>query len=699
MALACLHRYPFLRLLLPLIVGILCGDWLFFQGVHIPWAGFSFLLASLSLLLMITYFPNRFSTRWLFGTVVLLLCLVAGGGWTNLRLQQTVCSFPKSEAVYRILLTEKPEMKERSYLCRAQLIERRDSSSVFPLNRQAVLYFAKDSAACRLQCGDELLISARISPPVNNGNPDEFDYVRYLTHQSVSGTGFIAAGNWQVTTHDVLHSLRRTALSYREKILSFYRRLGFKEEPFAVLSALTVGYKEELSEEIRETYSVSGASHVLALSGLHIGFLYALLLFCLKGVPGQSKAILLLRAAVIIASLWAFAFFTGLSPSVVRSVIMFTLLALAEATTRKRISLNTLSVAAFAMLIYNPNWLFDVGFQLSFCAVAAILLIYPWLYRQLPVGSWPARKVWGLMSVSIAAQIGVAPLVLIYFSRFSTHFLLTNLLVIPLVSLIMYAAVVMLLATPFPAIQSAVAVGVQWLVDWLNTSVRWVEQLPWASVDGIWIDRVEVLCFYLSVLLLMYHVVKRSGKSLLAFGCCVLFAGSYHLVALINDRPQRSIVFYNVRGCPVVHCLAADGRSWLAYADSVPDEKRLLRVASGYWNHCRLSPPVRVVSDYSSPSFSVRNHILCFGESRVCLLNDARWRNKRASRPLSIDYLYLCKGYGGRLEELAELFTFRKVVLDTSLPDGRKKAFIEECRRLGIHFISLSDEGSVRFLP
>lgn len=231
-----------------------------------------------------------------------------------------------------------------------------------------------------------------------------------------------------------------------------------------------MGYKEGLSEEIRESFSVSGSSHVLALSGLHIGFLYALLWFCLRWLPGRWRAMAVLRTLLIIAFLWGFAFFTGLSASVVRSVFMFSLFALSGLSRRKNFSLNTLSAVAFFMLLCRPVWLFDVGFQLSFCAVTAILLLQPRIYRWFPgVHSRIGHYLCSLMSVSIAAQIGTAPLVLLYFSRFSTHFLLTNLLVIPLVSFIMYTTVIMLLFTPYFPLQSIIAIGVKWLIGLLNS--------------------------------------------------------------------------------------------------------------------------------------------------------------------------------------------------------------------------------------
>ena len=236
--------------------------------------------------------------------------------------------------------------------------------------------------------------------------------------------------------------------------MELYHRLGFQGDNLAVLSALTVGDKENLSEDMRETYSIAGASHVLALSGLHIGLLSTLFLFFFSFLWKRWAAFKPLGFFLVILFLWAFAFLTGLSSSVVRSVIMFSLLVVSRLQSEKLLSLNTLAATAFLMLLYNPLWLFDVGFQLSFVAVVSILLIQPKLYSLLSVRRCIPRYVWGLLTVSVAAQIGTAPLVIFYFSRFSTHFLLTNLWVIPMVTLILYSAVLMLILTPFPFLQS-----------------------------------------------------------------------------------------------------------------------------------------------------------------------------------------------------------------------------------------------------
>lgn len=656
------------------------------------------LLCLLSGLVFISYFLKRHSLRWCFGVSLSGLCFM--GGWTGVHWQlgQATYKFPQQETVYRALLTGKPEQKERSYLCRVFLKEWKDSVANNPIERQAILYLAQDSLAAQLKGGEEILLSARISPPVNGGNFDEFDYARYLMRKGVSGTGYVASGKWKQLSANPERSYRDIAVSYREKVLSLYRKLGFEGDEWTVLSALTIGEKTELSESIRESYSVSGASHVLALSGLHIGLLYALFFFVLKPFTERWWFGRCLRSCILLLLLWLFAFFTGLSPSVIRSACMFSMLALADLFVRKPLSLNTLAATAFLMLVCNPVWLFDVGFQLSFLAVAAIVLVQSPIYKLIPVKTRVGKYVWGLMSVSLAAQLGTAPLVLLYFSRFSTHFLLTNLVVIPLVTIILYSAVLMLLLTPLPIIQEGVAWVVNFLLKMLNGFTRWVEQLPYASLDGIWLYKLEVTGVYLFSLFVFSYFITRRARSLLFCLSCLLVLFTYHAVMSWQERPQCSLVFYNVRNCPVVHCIEDNGNSWLSYGDSLVDEKRLQRVAGNYWRHHELQEPRKIASDYQSGSISIHQQIISFHNCRVCMVTDNRWQNKKTVSPLSIQYLYLCKGYGGSLKELTRIFHPSCILLDASLSEYKKQSFKDECRQSGIRVISLSEKGSVRFL-
>ena len=689
-----IHRYPYIRLIIPWITGVFCGDHFFDRSWELFW---SILALGLCIaLLFVLYFLKRHSLRWCFGLAVSILCFI--GGWLGItwQLQHAVYSFPEEETVYRVLITDAPQAKE--HLCQTLLKERRDTAGTYPIERTAILYLQQDSAVTRLKSGDELLISARISPPLNNRNFDEFDYARFLMRKGISGTGYVASGKW--TKQDGMNNLdlKSIASSCRRKMISLYQKLGFSGDELAVLSALTIGDKTELSDSVRESYSVAGASHILALSGLHIGLLYTLLFFILKPIARRGNIGRVIRSVLLLILLWAFAFFTGLSPSVVRSVSMFSILAMADMVGRQPLSLNTLAAAAWLMLFCNPAWLFDVGFQLSFLAVASILLIQKPIYHLITVKGRIGKYIWGLMSVSVAAQIGTAPLVMFYFSRFSVHFLLTNLVVIPFITIILYAAVIMLLLTPLSWLQIVVAEGVKKLLEGLNFFVRWVEQLPYASIDGIWLYQSEILGIYIVGFLLTYYFMNRRYRNLLICLFTILLLGTYHATLYWLDRPRTSLVFYNVRGCPAVHCIESDGRSWINYVDTIPNEKRLKRMTANYWKHHHLLPPKEITGDCRYMVLNRQQQIISYHGCHICVINDNHWRNKTTVSPLYIQYLYLCKGYDGHLEELTRIFSFSYVILDASLSEYRRHLLESECKQSGLRFISLSDEGSVRFL-
>lgn len=473
--------------------GIVCGEaFPLYLPTAVALAVFIFLCG----VLVVLY---RYGLTGLFGGAVCLFFFGYGYWITDRRLAQVRYGFSKEAVVCRVSVCEEPEEKERSILCRS-VVEGEWKDSVFVRNdgrHLFLLYFPKDSLSRTLRRGDRLLVHARLAPPSANRIPDGFDYARYLKHRGVSGTAYVPEGHWKKVGHSDSRSFRQAALDMRGSVVDLYRRLGFRGDELAVLSALTVGDKDELSDEIVETYSVSGASHVLALSGLHIGFIYALFLFFFSRLWLRWHFLKIPLSLVMIALLWLFALLTGLPASLVRSVTMCSLLILAGMQSGQVFSLDSLLATAFLMLFFRPLWLFDVGFQLSFLSVASILLIQPRLYAAWKVENRFLQKVWGMMTVSVAAQIGVAPLIAFYFSRFSTHFLLTNLFVVPLVALVMYAAVLLLVLTPFPFLQGLLVLPAKALLCVQNEGLRWIEGLPYSSVDGIWVDFWVLLSIYL----------------------------------------------------------------------------------------------------------------------------------------------------------------------------------------------------------
>ena len=687
-----LHKYPFVRFLVPLILGI-CFSHSFLHETG--WVEVAMtILCLLSVFSFILYhILKKYTFRWLTGVCIYQLLFTIGTGITEWHLSSVHYQWTAEKSVYRVLLTEKTKEKAHSILCPVTIITRQDSSGIFPVEKKVLLYLTKDSLSQQIKQGDQLLFYGQIKAPRNNGNPEEFDYASYLIHQGISGTAFAYKGNWQPAGHNSQLTLKQTALDYRDLLLNKIKSLGFTGDEYTVLSALVLGYQDELSEEIRESYSISGASHVLSLSGLHIGFLYFLLDFLL-GFANRQKGTLIAKQLIIILLLWGFAFLTGLLSPVVRSVIMFSLIALSRIRNNHPVTLNTLAVAALLMLVYNPFYLYDVSFQLSFSAVAGIVLIQPWLNSWIKLKSRIGKYVWGLMSVSIAAQIITAPIVLYYFSRFSTHFLLTNIIVVPLVSVIMYLAVFTLCLGFVSPLQTMLAFLLKESIKFLNGTIVFVEHLPYSSIDRIFLSPTDVVIFYLILLFASVYFIAQKRWALFCLLPCILALFLFHTEEKYRQQNICSIVFYNARNCPTIHLIESRESSYLFSAEKDSVTEKLRYATQRYWDRNLLNTPKALPSCYYGKHIWRDHDMLCFNGKTICMIKDDTWRNKVADKPLNIDYLYICKGYKGKLVWLMPLFKTQKVVIDSSLSDYYQEALKKECKLLGIGFVALSEKGA-----
>ena len=292
-------------------------------------------------------------------------------------------------------------------------------------------------------------------------------------------------------------------LEKRNELLERLSDHGVDGSVYAVVAAMTLGDKSQLTNELRKTYAITGASHILALSGLHLGIIYTLLSLLLS-----RRRWWIVSQVVIIVCIWLYVFLVGMTVSVVRSAVMITVYALLSLGHRDKMSVNTLAFAAIVMLLFNPLSLFDVGFQLSFLAVLAILLFYP-LFE----GVWPQpflmdhrvfKWLWTMLSISCAAQIGVAPLIVYYFGRFSCFFLLTNLLVVPAATLILYLSLVVLLIP-------SLAYLLIYMVDTLNHLLTWVATLPGVSIEGLHPTLLQVSMVYV-IIMAVYLLLRRAAS-------------------------------------------------------------------------------------------------------------------------------------------------------------------------------------------
>lgn len=698
-----LQYHPFIRTLVPLTIGIVCGDFLFLD-CPVP---LSYACIAASAIAVFRSSRSKRSDRH-FGPVLTAFMFVLGFMLMQVVWKEQQADIPPGNHTYRVVLTDHANEKPNSIGFQARLL---------PGNKDILLYFAQDSLAYTLLRGDSLLIDAKLNtlarravfrhkdlsgPHITSNSAT--GYHTYLQRKGIVATGFVPRNHWKITGHDSSPTLRQRADDARRKIIGMYRSLGFQGDELAVMSALTLGYKEELGDDIKQTYSTTGASHVLALSGLHIGLIYGIVLSLLHPLRYLGRKGRVAGTWATVITLACFAFFTGGAPSVVRSVIMVSALCFSKLQEAQTVPLNTVGATAFFMLIFCPHWLFDVGFRLSFAAVISIVyFIQKWDdhwagYTPKDLSKKVKRRLQPFLSflvITLSAQVGVLPLLLYYFHRFPIHFLITNVWVIPLITAILYTAVVLLFLTPLPGLQALCAYPVNWLLQIEHMGLRWLERLRFGMIDNVHLYQPEVLLGYVCIILFVRETLqKRRHKyhmPLLFLMAVIVF----HYAAYAYDRSQTGMKFYNLRRCEAVHCIGEDGQSWLVLADSANHIGQIERSHHNEWTHRRLERPVIVSRQYHSASLCYSNQILSFKGKRLAFVCDDRYRHLQTADPLPVDILYVGKGYKGSVAQLNRTFKAHSIVIDAAVSSYRTGKLIQECSRLSIPYTALAQTGDM----
>ena len=459
-------------------------------------------------------------------------------------LRDTDVGYLDSVQTFQVVLTDYPQPRQKTVRCEVEVLSVFAGHKPHEAAGRAYLYILPDTtdahrnadALRSMQIGDTLFVRTKIQ---RAGCLGDFDYGQYLRMQGVVGTAVVWSNQWRRLpfVRGVWWQSPALMRQVQHRLYERFRTLGIEGDELATLGALTLGYKEDLEPGLKRSFQRSGAAHVLAVSGLHTGILYAVLL-ALFTCFGRYKPMYANRVGrvtlslLIIVSMWVYALLTGMTPSVVRSVLMVSLIELGRMCYRQGISLNTVATAAFLILLVRPRDLFSVSFQLSFAAVIAILLFSPGLVQMLDVKQTKHKQPWqymrDLLGVSVAAQLGTLPLTLYYFGQCSNYFMLTNMMVLPLTWLIVVLAFATLCLGGIPFVGQALAwmaKGLTWL---LNHTAGWVERLPGATTEM----RISLcmVCLLYGAMACGYYGMRKSLWWLAGTGICLtLFCYEYTL--------------------------------------------------------------------------------------------------------------------------------------------------------------------------
>ncbi|MEO9144157.1 MAG: ComEC/Rec2 family competence protein [Ginsengibacter sp.] len=682
-------KAPFLRLLIPVIVGVVLGFYCS-PGIFLILLSGAFLFL---LFILFSLMPEKIRYRFktIQGVILFVFFIVFGSFITR---QKDIRNHTEWYGNYNdtgsyIIATiqESPIEKAKSFKAVAIAGSVINKGVQRETKGKILLYFSKDSASEKLKYGDRVILSKPLNPIKNSGNPAAFDYARYCALHQLFHQAYLKENEW------ILLKGRKTGywLSFiygvREKGIAVIKKYLGDNSESSIAKALLIGYKVDLDKDLVQAYSNAGVVHLIAISGLHMGIIYVGLVWLLSFLPVIKKS-RPLRIILTLVCLWFFALLTGASPSVLRAAVMFSFIVAGSAFGKRSSVYNSLAASAFLMICFNPFILWDVGFQLSYLAVLGIVIaqkpISNWLYFNNKIVTY----FWQLAAVSMAAQLFTFPLCLYYFHQLPVLFIFANLISIPLATVALYGCLLLVLVSPINIAALYVGKAVFGVIWMLNQGVLFFDSIPFSVWKNVSISTVETFVLYGTLCSIVYFFLQKNKR---AFKMSLVF--SLVFLALKIDgswktHSQKKIIVYNI---PTHKAIDFISRHYFQFVgDSMVMQDKLL--------HNYNVRPARIAfrlkeNTLTSNNFYKRDDFYQFYQCKLLMI-DTLVKYQSPESKIALDYIVLSKNARVKIEDLEKIFDCKKYIFDASNSLWKIGQWKKECEELHLQSHSVSEQGA-----
>jgi len=674
---------PFLRLVIPFIAGLLLQY--HFAFVLNTWL----VIVAIAILVFVVFLllplKRKFSQSWISGIAINAAMICLGGilFYKNTGTNDSCCV--KNNYVSQKLLVTLDEPlteKEKSFKARATVELMGDDSIYKSVTGNIIVYLQKDSVKPALTYGSQIVIDKPLQAIRNSGNPACFDYEQYCAFQHIYYQVFLKPNEYVVLKEKKINPAKQFLFNANDAITTILHKYIMSKKELGLAEALLIGYKEDLDKTLVQSYSNTGVVHIIAISGLHLGVIYFLLLLLLKPLSDKRKLNRILKPVIVIVFLWLFSIMSGASPSVLRSAVMFTCIVIGNSISKQSSVYNTLSVSAFLLLCYNPFWLWDVGFQLSYAALLSIVVFMKPVYHCIYIKNKLLDKIWQAAAVTLAAQILTTPISIYYFHQFPVFFLMTNLLAVPISTIILIGEIVLCCVSFVAPVAVLVGRILTWLLWLMNTIIERIEAIPFNMWGGLQISMLQNLVLYIFIALVVLWLFKNhkhymyvSLLSLLLFIC--LRSYSFY-----QASKQERLIVYNVpqrQAIDIIH-----GRNYLFIGD-----KELQQ--DGFLQNFHLKPS-RILQRTKTDTANTENIIVWNGK-RIIILNDSMGYEKEKEE-INVDVVIISHSTKLEISDITSAFNCKTMVFDGSNSDWKISKWKEECKQLNQQFFSTKDNGA-----
>lgn len=677
-----LSKIPVLRIVVPLAVGILVHGWW-----HCWWAPLAIIIAAIAfyLWLQVKSRTPQGRLRWRAFYILPLAMAAMALGWL-------------AAVVHCPPHLNESQLTGRNLTGRITGVEYTDFSM-----RLSVDILDDDVPPCHvlvstrgcdytMRAGDIITWPAALDEVGTMGNPDEMDYARYLLHnQGVRYQQHMPVGQLKKKGHSP--TVMSRLANYRRHLqqLVFDSQLSPGAQRFVV--ALLLGNSHLIDKATRQEFSAAGVAHVLALSGLHVGFISLIIWLLL--FPLDYLRLKRVRLGITLAAIITFAVFTGLSPSVVRSTVMIGFVFASLIFSRRSVSLNALAMAALIILVFSPSSLYSVGFQLSFVTVCAVLLfarVPAWLESRY---RWVNRLTLTIMT-SIVAMLATVALTAHYFHTISLTAVITNLLVLPVLPLFMVLGALFLLVTASTMQWCAL----DWLLDTIYRYIHWttstVATWPASHLGGVYVSATGVVAYFVLLALVILWIGHRNYRYLLAAGCVLALMLGHSLWIDTHTPSEGLVVFNSYTSTPIVYYNQGMAHVWTP-DDEEPDSAAFARFHAGFLARhgigtLRFITGDTVVRPNGNTLFKPPL-ALVMGQ-RLVAVGSGKWKSMTASSPLDLDAVIVTKRFHGSISRLQELYRFKRIIISGAMYKDDIGQLLHESDSLSIAVHQLGSQGA-----
>jgi competence protein ComEC len=594
-----LKEFPALRYLGLLVAGIFIAD-NFVVPKEILFFGFSVSILSS----IVLFFIPKFSILKYFPTFVFLFLGIFCQQINNDKNDKTHIVNQQNIKGYLVSINSYTETKPKTFKVTCDVLAYNTKNKWQKVKGKSLLYFNKE-AGVYPQFGEIYLINGQprqIEPPKN---PLEFNYSQFQSRKNIFTHHFLRNGDFKYLGKKNISPLFSFANG-----LSLYTHAVFKKtldtpQQLGVAEALIAGIKSELDQETLQAYSDTGAIHVLSVSGMHVGILFLAFSWLLSKVLNPKK---LWFTVIVLVLLWLYALFTGLSPSVCRATLMFSMIQIGLVIKRDNNTLNTLFMSALILLIINPNWIFDVGFQLSYLAVLGIVVLYPKLRVLVEIQNRHLRWLYEISAVSFAAQLFTFPLSIYYFHQFPNYFLLTN----PFVAIISFPllpiGVVLIFVSNVPFLGYYLGVVFKYLLIALNKFIVFAQHIPNSVSKGMEISPSSVVLLYALIVFIILFFEKRQivFLKLATIVVLVLVGTKFYKISLQNN--QKEITFHYIPNGQGISFVSGRNASFLSSDSLINDPKIYQFHLKNYYDHAGINS-FKTVGAINAKNIKVLNEV------------------------------------------------------------------------------------------